>query len=159
MGFSPLDSQTFYLATQYLLATHDKGIHWEQASPDLTAADEEATKPPSDNPPGRGSPVPAIGALAFSPQDAKVIWAGTTNGLIQLTRDGGGHWDNVASGDLAKTPVALGGRSAPGQRQCPGSVHSVSPDPLLKRKRAHRAIDSRYLRSPRRHAPLVARSW
>jgi photosystem II stability/assembly factor-like uncharacterized protein len=102
MGFSPLDSQTFYLATQYLLATHDKGIHWEQASPDLTAADKEATKPPSDNPPGRGSPVPAIGALAFSPQDAKVIWAGTTNGLIQLTRDGGGHWDNVASGDLAK---------------------------------------------------------
>ena len=37
MGFSPLDPKTFYLATQYLLATHDKGMHWETVSPDLTA--------------------------------------------------------------------------------------------------------------------------
>ncbi len=41
MGFSPFDPQTFYLATQYLLATHDKGMHWETASPDLTAAGGE----------------------------------------------------------------------------------------------------------------------
>ena len=102
MGFSPFDSQTFYLATQYLLATRDKGMHWETASPDLTATGgEELGTAPIGTRAGRGATGPAISSLAFSPKDAKVIWAGTSNGLIQLTRDGGAHWNNVASGDLA----------------------------------------------------------
>jgi hypothetical protein len=101
MGFSPLDPQTFYLATQSLLATHDKGMHWEAASPDLTAvAGGEAGAPAGGGRGGRGGG-PAISALAFSPRDAKEIWAGTSNGLIQLTRDGG-HWNNVAPGDLGQ---------------------------------------------------------
>jgi len=102
MGFSPLDSQTFYLATQYLLATRDKGMHWETASPDLTATGgEELGAAPIGNRAGRGATGPAISSLAFSPKDAKEIWAGTSNGLIQLSRDGGAHWNNVASGDVA----------------------------------------------------------
>jgi photosystem II stability/assembly factor-like uncharacterized protein len=103
MGFSPFDGHTLYLATQYLLATRDKGMHWEQASPDLTATGgEELGTAPIGNRAGRGATGPAISSLAFSPKDAKVMWAGTSNGLIQLTRDGGGHWDNVASGDITK---------------------------------------------------------
>jgi photosystem II stability/assembly factor-like uncharacterized protein len=101
MGFSPFDSHTFYLATQYLLATHDKGMHWETASPDLTdKGGEELGTAPIGNRAGRGATGPAISSLAFSPKDAKEIWAGTSNGLVQLTRDGGAHWENVASGDL-----------------------------------------------------------
>ena len=104
MGFSPFDPQTFYLATQYLLATHDKGMHWEQVGPDLTATGgEELGTAPIGNRAGRGATGPAISSLAFSPKDSKQFWAGTSNGLIQLTRDGGAHWENVASGDLAKT--------------------------------------------------------
>ena len=103
MGFSPFDSQTFYLATQYLLATRDKGMHWETAGPDLTATGgEELGTAPIGNRAGRGATGPAISSLAFSPKDPKEIWAGTSNGLLQLTRDGGAHWNNVASGDLAK---------------------------------------------------------
>src|ERR1017187_6169327 len=103
MGFSPFDSQTFYLATQYLLATHDKGMHWEAASPDLTAAGgEELGTAPIGTRAGRGATGPAISALAFSPRDAKEIWAGTSNGLIQLTRDGGAHWKNVASHEMSQ---------------------------------------------------------
>ena len=106
IGFSPLDKQTFYVATQYLLATHDKGMHWEMASPDLTAggSDEgepEATRRSAGRAGGR-----AISALAFSPKDAKTFWAGTNNGLIQLTRDGGGHWKNVAPGGLQAGSVS-----------------------------------------------------
>jgi len=103
MGFSPFDPQTFYLATQYLLATHDKGMHWDVASPDLTAAGgEEVGTAPIGTRAGRGATGPAISSLAFSPKDAKEIWTGTSNGLIQLTRDGGAHWTNVATGVLAQ---------------------------------------------------------
>src|SRR5579871_3511854 len=101
MGFSPHDPNTLYLATQYLLATRDHGMHWENASPDLTATGgEELGTAPIGNRAGRGATGPAISALAFSAKDAKVFWAGTSNGLIQLTRDGGAHWQNVASSEL-----------------------------------------------------------
>ena len=112
MGFSPLDPKTFYLATQYLLATRDKGMDWEMASPDLTATGgEELGTAPIGTRAGRGATGPAISALAFSAKDAKQIWAGTSNGLIQLTRDGGAHWNNVASKDMGQT-AAVGALEA-----------------------------------------------
>ncbi len=94
MGFSPSDPRTFYLATQYLLATHDKGMSWEEVSPDLTVLPESETSAGGARG-GRGGG-PAISALAFSAKDGKVFWAGTSNGAIQLTRDGGKTWTNVA---------------------------------------------------------------
>jgi len=101
MGFSPLDRNTLYLATQYLLATRDKGMHWEPASPDLTATGgEELGTAPIGTRAGRGATGPAISALAFAAKDAKQIWAGTSNGLVQLTRDGGAHWNNMASPEI-----------------------------------------------------------
>jgi len=103
IGFSPLDPQTFYLATQFLLATHDKGMHWETASPDLTAGGSPEGEPDATRRSGGRGGGRAISSLAFSKKDAKTIWAGTNNGLIQLTRDGGAHWNNVTPHDL--TPV------------------------------------------------------
>ncbi|HTS30062.1 MAG TPA: hypothetical protein VMH81_29525 [Bryobacteraceae bacterium] len=104
MGFSPFDPHTLYLATQYLLATHDHGMHWETASPDLTATGgEEQGTQPIGNRAGRGATGPAISALAFSPKEAKEIWAGTSNGLIQLTRDGGAHWQNAAPREVSRS--------------------------------------------------------
>jgi hypothetical protein len=101
MGFSPSDPNTLYLATQSLLATHDKGMHWEPASPDLTVMAEGEAGGGRGGRGGRGGG-PAISALAFSPKDGKQIWAGTSNGLIQLTRDGGAHWSNVAPHDAGQ---------------------------------------------------------
>ncbi len=101
MGFSPGNPNTLYLATQFLLATRDKGMHWEAVSPDLTATAETPDSPAAGGRGGAGGGRgggPAISALAFSGKDGKEIWAGTTNGLIQLTRDGGAHWNNVAGG-------------------------------------------------------------
>lgn len=104
MGFSPFDPKTFYLATQYLLSTRDKGMTWETVSPDLTAGatgDETNSRRA-----GRGGG-PAISALAFSPKDPATTWAGTSNGQIHLTRDHGAHWTNVAPGDLGSRSVQM----------------------------------------------------
>jgi hypothetical protein len=102
IGFSPLDAKTFYLGTQYLLATRDKGMHWEAVGPDLTAAAApagDAAAAPGGG--GRGGG-PAISALAFSAKDSKTFWAGTSNGLLQLSRDGGAHWTNVVPRDAGE---------------------------------------------------------
>jgi hypothetical protein len=48
----------------------------------------------------------AISALAFSRKEAKTIWAATNNGLINLTRDGGANWKNVAPGDLKQFSIS-----------------------------------------------------
>ena len=106
IGFSPLDPKTLYVATQYLLATHNKGMNWEVVSPDLTAGSPE--EPPPDiagrSTIGRG-PGPAISALAFSPKSARQIWVATSTGQVHLTRDAGAHWINVTPADLKQLPV------------------------------------------------------
>ncbi|HKE28188.1 MAG TPA: hypothetical protein VKB88_37825 [Bryobacteraceae bacterium] len=99
MGFSPLDAKTFYLATQSLLATHDQGMHWEPVSPDLTVRQDAAGAEPMPGRGGRGGG-PAISALAFSPKDRRQIWAGTSNGLVQLTRDGGAIWTKAGPAEF-----------------------------------------------------------
>ncbi|HLW76820.1 MAG TPA: hypothetical protein VKS01_07530, partial [Bryobacteraceae bacterium] len=119
MGFSPFDPNTFYVATQFLLATRDKGMTWKQVSPDLTAGAPEEPTPEGGGArtvAGRGR-TPAISALAFSPKSAKEFWAGTTLGQIHLTRDAGGHWKNVAPAEIAEPPANSGrGRGAGGGR-------------------------------------------
>lgn len=104
MGFSPFDPNTFYLATQYLLATHDKGMTWETVSPDLTAG--ESGDETSSRRGGRGGG-PAISALAFSPKDANTIWTATSNGFVHLTRDRGAHWTKVTPPDLGRRSVQM----------------------------------------------------
>ncbi len=90
--FSPQDSSVLYLGMQMVLKTSDGGRSWQEISPDLTGyvpkADAEE-KPDPDNPP------PAISALAPSPVQAGVMWAGTSNRIVQLTRDGGKSWQKV----------------------------------------------------------------
>jgi len=107
IGFSAFDPKTFYLGTQYLLATHDNGMHWEQVGPDLTVRAGESGDGGAASGAGRGGRGggPAISALAFSPKDAKLLWAGTSNGLIQLSRDGGAHWDNITPSEVQQTSI------------------------------------------------------
>jgi photosystem II stability/assembly factor-like uncharacterized protein len=106
IGFSPLDNKTFYLGTQYLLATKDHGMTWQQVGPDLTV--RPGAEPAPEPQPGRGGRGggAAISSLGFSAKDAKVFWAGTSNGLLQLTRDAGAHWTNVASADFGQGSVS-----------------------------------------------------
>jgi photosystem II stability/assembly factor-like uncharacterized protein len=101
--FSPVDPHVLYLGSNVLFKTTNGGNSWEVISPDLT---RESYEIPAvlgvfeAHDPEKGKHRGVIYALAPSPKDVNQIWAGTDDGLIQLTRDGGKNWNNV-------TPPAL----------------------------------------------------
>ena len=85
--FSPQDPHLLYLGTQFLMKTSNAGTSWDEISPDLTRirAEEKDTKK------RRGT----ILTIAPSPVREGVIWVGTDDGNIQVTKDGGKTWKNV----------------------------------------------------------------
>jgi photosystem II stability/assembly factor-like uncharacterized protein len=96
--FSPVDPHVLYLAGNVLFKTTSGGQSWEIISPDLTR--EQPDVPASvgvfrtaelTRMPRRG----VIYALGPSYKDGNVIWAGTDDGLVHVTRDGGKTWQNV----------------------------------------------------------------
>jgi photosystem II stability/assembly factor-like uncharacterized protein len=97
LAFSPQDPHVLYEATQFVLETKDGGMTWKTISPDLTKNPGE-TKPKDGK--KKTPDHEAINTLAPSPMRAGVIWAGTTNGIIQLTRDGGKTWKDVSPAGL-----------------------------------------------------------
>ncbi|HEV2488990.1 MAG TPA: hypothetical protein VGT03_04215 [Candidatus Acidoferrales bacterium] len=94
--FSPEDPHTLYYGAQFVLETTDGGTSWHEISPDLTAR----PKPPAGEKPPAGPQSGVISTLAPSPVSANVIWAGASDGLIQVTRDGAATWQNVSPPDL-----------------------------------------------------------
>ena len=102
--FSPHDSSIIYIGGNQILKTTDEGQSWQEISPDLTKADPETLKP-------SGGPInrDAVGAehyatvytLAESPHEPGVIWAGSDDGLLHITRDGGENWTDI-------TPPGMG---------------------------------------------------
>jgi len=101
--FSPLDPHVLYFASNTLWKTRDGGQHWEAISPDLTRKSWEV---PANAGKYRGTPEAAVSqrgviyTVAPSPLDASLLWAGTDDGLIHVTRDAGKTWQDV-------TPPAL----------------------------------------------------
>jgi len=101
--FDRLDRHTLYHGAQVLFRTRDGGLHWDAISPDLTGANPEARAETGAvtiaNAAARGYGV--IYTIAPSPLSAGLIWVGTDDGLIHVTTDGGGHWQNVTPEGLA----------------------------------------------------------
>jgi photosystem II stability/assembly factor-like uncharacterized protein len=99
---------TWYHAAQHLLRTRDMGINWEEASPDLSRNEKE--KQGKGGGPYTNEAVGAenYGTISYvieSPHEKGVIWAGTDDGLVQLTRDGGKSWTNVTPKSLKECLV------------------------------------------------------
>jgi photosystem II stability/assembly factor-like uncharacterized protein len=109
LAFSPKDPRTMYMAAQYVLASTDRGQTWRAISPDLLAPRGGPAPAPATGAPatGVGAPAPggSIQALAPSPVAAGVIWVGTSNGLIHLTRDAGQTWTNVTPPNLPPSGI------------------------------------------------------
>jgi photosystem II stability/assembly factor-like uncharacterized protein len=99
--FSPADPRILFFASQVLWKTANGGQMWETVSPDLTR--EDPGTPASlghladkDTAKHRG----VIYSIAPSPKDVNVIWIGTDDGLIHVTRDGGKTWQNVTPPEM-----------------------------------------------------------
>ena len=94
--FSPVDPHTLYYAANHLFKTTDYGHTWQTISPDLSQ--DTTGQPPS---------VPALAAeqqaerrgviyaVAASYKTTQTIWAGTDDGLVWITRDGGANWSKI----------------------------------------------------------------
>ena len=101
--FSPVDNKTLFFAGNIIFKTTNGGSSWETISPDLTREkwdipesvgiynNEEVKKMHQ-----RG----VVYTLAPSYQDLNVLWAGTDDGLIHITKDGGKHWKNITPSSI-----------------------------------------------------------
>ncbi len=101
--FSPAAPHTLYLGSNVLFMTNDAGHSWQIVSPDLSREDPGVPANLGDlaaDDPAKGKHRGVIYSLAPSPLDANLIWAGTDDGLIWITRDAGQNWHDI-------TPTAL----------------------------------------------------
>jgi photosystem II stability/assembly factor-like uncharacterized protein len=100
---SPHDPETVYHASQYVLRTRDRGMTWDVISPDLTLNDpryQEAAGGPINNDVTGVEIFGTIFSLAVSPHDANTLWAGSDDGRVHVTRDGGATWQDVTPRDM-----------------------------------------------------------
>ncbi len=103
LAMSPFDPDTLYYGMERLYRTTDDGHSWSAISSDLTRNDKSKQQ-------ASGGPITkditsveyydTIFAIAESPLSRGMIWVGTDDGLIQLTRDGGGSWTNVTPREM-----------------------------------------------------------
>ncbi len=96
--FSPADPHALYYAANVVFKTTDAGHSWQRISPDLTRENPGVPPGVGDQAklnPKAGKQRGAIYSLAPSFHDAKTLWAGSDDGLVWLTRDGGANWKNV----------------------------------------------------------------
>jgi photosystem II stability/assembly factor-like uncharacterized protein len=109
LHLSPNEKGTLYIGAQYLFRTRDHGQSWERISPDLTTNDPVKQKQEQsggitvDN--SSAETHTTLYSISESPRNKDVLWVGTDDGNVQLTRDGGKTWKNVA-GNLPKVPKA-----------------------------------------------------
>lgn len=98
---SPNDTKTIYYGSQFLHRSRDRGETWERISPDLTTDDPARQRQAEtggltiDNSTAENNTT--IYAIHEAPKNPDVIWVGTDDGNVQITRDGGETWSNVVS--------------------------------------------------------------
>ncbi len=103
--FSPNNPKRLYAAGNVLFKTDNQGASWEAISPDLTTNDKSKQGP-------SGGPITkdntsveyycTIFTAAESPLEKDLLWTGSDDGLIHVSKDGGGHWENVTPKDAPK---------------------------------------------------------
>ena len=125
--FSPHDSNIIYIGGSQVLKTTNEGQSWQEISPDLTKADPETLKP-------SGGPInrDAVGAehyatvyaLAESPHEPGTIYAGSDDGLLHITRDGGENWRDITPSLPPSVPPSQQGEAMPATM-----INGIEPSP------------------------------
>ncbi|MEZ4809622.1 MAG: glycosyl hydrolase [Allomuricauda sp.] len=103
--FAPQDPKVMYTCSQHVWKTTDDGQSWEKISPDLTYADPSTLGKTGGviTMDMNGPEIYAtVFALAPSYHDINTIWAGSDDGKIHITRDGGKTWEDITPKDLPK---------------------------------------------------------
>lgn len=103
--FSPLDNNIMYTCSQHVWKTTNDGQTWEKISPDLTYADPETLGKTGGiiTMDMNGPEIYAtVFALAPSNHDLNTIWAGSDDGKVHITRNGGKNWADITPADLPK---------------------------------------------------------
>jgi photosystem II stability/assembly factor-like uncharacterized protein len=100
MALSPTDKGTLYIGAQFLFRSRDHGTNWERISPDLTTNNPEMQKQEEsggitvDN--SEAEMHTTIYSISESPKNHHVIWVGTDDGNVQVTKNAGKTWTNTA---------------------------------------------------------------
>jgi len=131
LALDPVDSTTIYLGSQFVHRSRDHGRSWEIVSPDLTT-DDPAKQHQMES---GGLTLDATGAenhttivaIAPSPLEEGVIWVGTDDGNVQLTRDGGATWTNVR-GAIRGVPEATWVPDVEPSHHEPGTAYATFDD-------------------------------
>ena len=132
--FSPADPGALYTGTQKVWVSRNEGQSWEAISGDLTRADAMTMGP-------SGGPITldqtgvetyaTVFQIAPSHHDAEVIWAGSDDGLVHITRDGGGTWTDVTPPDaldFTRINTIEASPSEPGRAYVAGIRYLVDDD-------------------------------
>jgi photosystem II stability/assembly factor-like uncharacterized protein len=119
IALSPHNPMIVYAGAQVLFRSLDRGAHWQEISPDLTANDPKKISPP------RGSiQFCTITTISESPVMAGVIWVGTDDGKVQVTRNGGVTWTEVtANVAAAGAPAEVWVSRVYASRYSPGTAY------------------------------------
>ncbi|HXY40489.1 MAG TPA: glycosyl hydrolase, partial [Vicinamibacteria bacterium] len=150
IAVSPHDPKVVYYGGNVLFRSEDGGRSWSVISPDLTRDDKSKQK-------WSGGPITGdntgaeyyctVFAIAESPREKGLVWTGSDDGLVQLTRDGGRTWTNVT-------------RNVPGLPEW-GTVSLVEPSPF-DAATAYLVVDAHRMDDPRPYLWKTAdygRSW
>jgi photosystem II stability/assembly factor-like uncharacterized protein len=121
---------TIYFAANYLFKSRDRGNTWTKVGGDLTTGVDRNTltilgKTPSKDTVSLNYGIayyPSISAIAQSPLDAKILWAGTQDGNVQVSRDGGRTWNNVA-GSIRGVPHGTWVSNVVASKAAPGAAY------------------------------------
>ncbi len=102
IAVDPRNANTVYIGGNALLKSVDGGLHWKAISPDLTRNDKSKQRLP-------GGPIhydisgaetyDTILSVQIAPSNPQVIWVGTDDGLVSVTRNGGGSWSKITPPD------------------------------------------------------------
>ena len=102
------DPATIYHASNHVVRSRDRGMTWDEISPDLTRDEDEKQGyggGPITNEGAGGEIYGTIYAFTESPHEEGLLWTGSDDGLVHLTRDGGATWQNVTPDDWGEVMV------------------------------------------------------